>query len=75
MSPSSERILARIAQHTIWIPWAFGAPVDPRWPVPSRASSDRPVRPSTRPEPRAAHVVLQVGRRTPCRSSESTISA
>ena len=76
MTPSSERILARIAHHLIWIPWVFGAPVDPRWPVPLGASSGRPARPSTRRGPRPAASVLETGGRAPCRPSPgSTISA
>ena len=62
MTPSSERILARIAHHMIWIPWAFGAPIDPRWPVPPRNASGRPEAAPARHVPRPARPVAAAGR-------------
>ena len=72
MRQSLSASLASVTRQMMWIAAAFGAPIDPRWPVPERPAHSRPRRVSLR---RTRNVPAAGGRDRCLPSPESTISA
>jgi hypothetical protein len=76
MRPTSSASLASFTRQMMWVAAAFGAPIDPRWPVPEQGSRGRPGRAPTRAATSAVRSLAAAEGRTPCRPLPgSTISA